>query len=309
MTPDAPVPGPGTLLPHVGFVGLAGAPNVGKSTLVNRLVGQKVSIVSRRPQTTRERVCGIVTDPSMQAILVDIPGVTAPRDALGRFLLDCAAASLKGCDLVIHLRDARRAAAPEDDLVLQTIRDSGKPCWLVWNKIDRLAPGQRPAALPAESPYERALSISAKTGRGVPELLAAVAETLPAGPMLYDPDQISDRHVRFMVAELVREQLFRHLGQEVPYGTAAETEVFDEDRPGGKIFIRVLILTERKAHKPILIGEGGQTLKKIGQQARRQIEELLGEPVFLELWVKIRPHWRADEDQLKRLGLKPPDSC
>jgi GTP-binding protein Era len=291
---------------RVGYVGLAGAPNVGKSTLVNRLVGQKVSIVSERPQTTRERICGIATDERMQAVLMDVPGITQPRDRLGTALLGWVGYSLRRCDLVWHLRDARQREAPDERQVAEMIRKAGKPAWLVWNKIDRVK-GWTAPALTGEVVYARQFGISALRGDGVEALRAALAEALPEGPLLYDPDQTCDRDLRFLAGELVREQLFRHLGQEVPYGTATQTELFDEEREG-KTYIRVLIFTEREAHKPIILGRGGTMLKMIGQRAREQIERLVGAPVYLELWVKVRPKWREDERQLLRLGLRPPNS-
>lgn len=287
---------------RVGFVGLAGAPNVGKSTLLNRLVGQKISIVSDRPQTTRQQVSGIHTDERVQAIFVDIPGILAAGDQFNRALVETAEQGLAGCDVILHLRDVRRAADPADEPVVELLRRAGKPLWLVWNKIDR-RPGRALPPPPAALPYAKVFAISGKTGAGLDALLAGLAEALPQGPLLYDPEQLSDRDLRFMAGELVREKLFRYLGQEVPYGTATEVETFDESRE--KVVIRVVILTERASHKAIIIGQGGQMLKKIGQAARLEIEKLIDQPVFLELWVKVKPAWRKDEHQLKRLGLKP----
>ncbi len=289
---------------RVGYVALAGAPNVGKSTLVNRLVGQKISIVSPRPQTTRERVCGIVTDERMQAILVDIPGILATGDRFNQILVDVAAHELAGCDIVLHLRDPRRPLDPADEPVADLIRRTRRPVWLAWNKIDQFD-GPLPPAPPGIH-YEQVFAISGMDGRGLPELMAALAAALPPGPLLFDPEQVSDRDLRFMAGELVREKLFLHLGQEIPYGTAVEVEEFNEARE--KTFIRALIVTEREAHKRIVIGAGGSMLKRVGQEARVEIEELLERPVFLELWVKVRPHWRRDERQLRQMGLKPPDS-
>lgn len=286
---------------HVGFVGLAGAPNVGKSTLLNRLVGQKISIVSDRPQTTRQQISGILTNEHVQAILVDIPGILAADDKFNRALVETAEQGLAGCDMVLHLRDVRREYDPNDEPVVELLRRSGKPIWLVWNKIDRRTRMLPPT--PADLPYREVYAISGKTGAGLDELLAGLTKALPFGPLLYDPEQVSDRDLRYMAGELVREKLFRYLGQEIPYGTATEVETFDEERE--KVLIRVLILTERENHKAIIIGQGGQMLKKVGQAARIEIEQLVGRPIFLELWVKVRPAWRKDDRQLKRLGLKP----
>ena len=288
----------------VGFVGLAGRPNVGKSTLLNRLVGQKISIVSDRPQTTREQICGIYTDAKLQAVLVDVPGII-PNDAdtFNQSLMHTVATALAGCDLVLHMRDARRPGLPEDIAVGEMIRATGKPVWLVWNKVDAVRSGRPTAAELGDLPYARIFSISAKTGRGVPDLLAAVAEVLPVGPLLYDADQVCDRDLRFLAAEMVREKLFRYLGQEIPYGTIAVTEQFDEDR-AGKAYLRITIVTDRQAHKPIILGHGGAMLKKIGQAARRDIEQLLEREVYLELFVKVTPKWRRNSELLREFGLK-----
>jgi GTP-binding protein Era len=288
---------------RMGFAGLAGVPNVGKSTLVNRLIGQKISIVSDRPQTTRERICGIYSDEAAQMVLVDIPGILEPRDAFNQALMETAAQGLKGCDLILHLRDARRPDDPADLPVQTMIRRSGQPVWLVWNKLDR-APGKMYRAASAGQEYQRIFGISAKTGRGMSELLAALREALPEGPPLYDKDQLSDRDLRFLAAELVREKLFRYLGEEIPYALVTYTEEFDEAR-GEKIYLAVTIMTERAAHKPIIIGKGGAMLKKIGQAARGEIETLCQRPVYLDLRVKVHPRWRKDIHQLIELGLKP----
>ncbi len=289
----------------VGFVGLAGLPNVGKSTLVNRLVGQKISAVSRRPQTTRERIHGIVTDESMQVALVDIPGVVEPTDALGECLMDWVVRGIRQCDLVLHLRDARRTDTEDEGPVLDIIRKSNAPVWLVWNKIDRL---DRPPPSGAGGPveYDKVFAISARTGRGLDPLRKAIGGALPRGPLLYDPEQLCDRDLRYLVAELVREQLFRRLGQEIPYATATQTERYDEEE-GETVHIRVMIITERQAHKPIIIGRGGAMLKKIGHDARLEIERLVGRPVYLELWVKVVPKWRKSKQRLTELGLRPRD--
>lgn len=288
----------------VGFVGLAGRPNVGKSTLLNRLVGQKVSIVSDRPQTTREQICGIYTDERLQAVLVDVPGIIAAEtDPFNQSLMYTVAQSLSRCDLVLHLRDARRPDLAEDNAVAEMIQATGKPVWLVWNKVDAVKSTRPVAASLGELPYGKIFSISAKTGRGVDRLLEAVAETLPQGPLLYDPEQVSDRDLRFLAAELVREKLFRYLGQEIPYGTIAVTEQFEEER-AGKAYLRITIVTDRQAHKPIIVGHRGAMLKKIGQLARHDIEQLLDREVYLELFVKVMPKWRRNPELLREFGLK-----
>lgn len=303
----APLPPPSLHPRPVGFVGLAGAPNVGKSTLVNHLIGQKISIVSDRPQTTRERVCGIYTDENLQAVLVDIPGIMGKQqagDPFNRSLLECASQSLADCEVVLHLRDARRRIDPVDEPVRALLARTNRPRWLVWNKLDRVPSRMFHGDLECDGlTYERVFGISARTGKGLPKLLEALASILPTGPLLYDPDQLCDRDLRFLASELVREKLFRYLGEEVPYGLATQTEVFDENNPE-KVVIRVLILTEREAHKPIIIGHGGAMLRRVGQAARLELEKLTGRPVFLELWVKVRAKWRKNNRILEELGLK-----
>lgn len=291
--------------PHrAGFVGLAGVPNVGKSTLLNRLVGQKVSIMSNRPQTTRHRVCGILTEPGFQAVFVDVPGIPADPGDFNRALVDCADVSLRGCDFILHVRDASTAGGPDDAGVVERLRTIGLPVWQIWNKIDR------PKSIPqaelerAALDYERTFFVSARTGKGLGVLVRAIAARLPEGPALYPEDEASDRDLRFLCAEFVREKLFLFLRQEIPYGLATWTESFEET-PGRPPRILVEIQTEREAHKGIVIGKGGSMLKQVGTAARIQIEEMMGEPVYLELRVQVRPGWRSDPRELERLGLAP----
>ena len=214
---------------RVGFVGLAGAPNVGKSTLVQSPGGAKglhcFGTVPDHPRTGVRHY----SDATMQAILVDIPGILDARDRFNMALMEWAEMGLAGCDLILHLRDARRPNDPADDPVRAMLAKAGKPTWQVWNKVDRMAGRLYPSACDPAL-YEKSFGLSAKTGRGVEPLLEALREALPAGPMLYDPEQICDRELRFLAAELVREKVFRYLGQEIPYATATYTEVFDENR-------------------------------------------------------------------------------
>lgn len=299
---------PATLAPgfKAGFVGMAGTPNVGKSTLVNRLVGQKISIVSKRPQTTRERVAGILTDEKMQAVLLDLPGIIEPRDAFNEAIVNNAAQGLTDCDLILHICDARRGYQEEVAPVEALLRHSKAPVWLIWNKLDRLPSRElsRRHDPPVGAPvYGKTFAISAKTGRGVDKLAEAMRDALPEGVPFYDPEQVCDRNLRFMAAELVREKLFRFLGEELPYATATWTEEFDENR-GPKVYINVVIQVERPTQKPMVIGHEGQLIKRIGESARREIEGLMDRPVYLDLWVKVRPKWRKNEHELIRLGYK-----
>lgn len=288
-----------------GFVGMAGAPNAGKSTLVNRLVGQKVSITSRLPQTTRHRVCGIFTDETMQAVFVDLPGILAAESVFNETLVDCARESLRDADLVLHLRDPITAGGADDQRVIETLRGVRAPIWEVWNKTDLNKPIAPELLQNPALKYEAGYLISAKTGKGVDRLMEGIRERLPAGPAVYPVDDVSDRDLRFLAAEAVREKIFLYLRQEVPYGIATWTDTW-EDRDGRPAHVRVIIQTEREAHKSIIIGAKGASLKKIGTAARQDIEALVGGPVFLELHVQVKEKWRKDEQELIRLGLRLP---
>lgn len=286
-----------------GFVGLAGVPNAGKSTLMNRLIGQKVSITSKAPQTTRHRIAGILTDERMQAIFVDVPGILATEEKFNKRLVECARDSLCGCDIILHLRTAESHGRRNETRVIEMLGKIAVPVWEVWNKMDLGKPIPAAQREASSLQYKEIFFISAKTGRGLPGLLDAVAAALPEGPALYPEEDLSDRNLRFLCAELVREQIFRNLRQEVPYGVATLTEGWEEPDSGGSIHIEITIQTEREAHKGILIGAKGAMLKKIGTAARHEIEKLCGKRVFLDLRVRVRPKWRKNEQELKRFGL------
>lgn len=306
IEPEEKLADPQAEVRRSGLVGLAGVPNAGKSTLVNRILGRKISIVSSCPQTTRHRICGIWTDAPAQAVLVDLPGILETGDKFNGSLVSCAGESLNGCDFVLHVRTTRSAGSPDEEQVGRLLQKIRKPVWQVWNKIDVAPP------VPTESKhgldYARSFAVSAKTGRGIERLKAALKEALPEGPWLYPPEDLSDRDMRFLAAERVREKLFLYLQKELPYGIATWTETW-ENREGAKPLVRVVIQTERESHKRIIIGKGAEMLKKIGSAARREIEDLYGEGIFLELFVRVKPNWRKDEDELSRLELTGGDRC
>ncbi len=290
-----------------GFAAILGKPNAGKSTLMNRLVGEKVAIVSPKPQTTRDRINGIRSDERSQIIFVDMPGLVEPRDRLNEALVENIRQALDGVDLVIHLVDVTdpEPMAPPAPEILGAIE---VPVLAAINKIDRVPRGFDLEKRLAEKPgwiepdrYEEILQISATEGRGLDALLEAVFERLPEGPPLYDPEELTDRDLRWLSGEIVREKVFLLLGEELPYSIAVETEEFRE-REDGKWFIRVVIYVERDSQKGIVIGSGGQMLKKIGQAARGEVEALAGMAVYLELWVKVRKNWRKKENELRRFG-------
>ena len=282
-----------------GFVSIIGRPNAGKSTLLNALVGEKLAIVTRKPQTTRNRIQGIVNverrgkHPAGQIVLVDTPGVHKPINSLNRRMMKEVYDALEGCDLLLLIVDATDKFGAGDQFVLDIVKKGGQPCFLLLNKIDRL---EKQRLLPLIAEYKErhnfaeVIPISAMKGQGLDALLDAVVKALPEGPRYFPKDQITDQPERFLVAELIREQVLLATGQEVPYATTVLIEQYEE---GAKLTrIAATIYCEREGQKAILIGKRGATLKKMGSAARLQIERLLNTKVFLELFVKVRPGWR-----------------
>ena len=287
-----------------GYIGLVGRPNVGKSTLLNRLLGMKISIVSKRPQTTRNRILGVQTLDDAQLIYVDTPGIHgAQKKALNRYLNRSAVAALRDVDVIVMLVEPGRWTE-DDELVLEHIRQAGRPAIAVVNKVD-LVP-QKTELLPCMEElagrfaFHEIVPLSATKGQNLEPLEQAIRPLLPESVFYFPDDQVTDRSQRFLVAELVREQLMRTLGQEVPYSTTVEVEAFEESQH--LVRISAVIWVERSGQKAIVIGQSGQQLKRVGQNARRQIEELVGRQVHLDLWVKIREGWADDERALKSLG-------
>ncbi|MCX8035668.1 MAG: GTPase Era [Candidatus Sumerlaeia bacterium] len=290
---------------RAGFVAIAGKPNVGKSTLMNALIGAKVSAVSRRPQTTREQIKGILTRDNGQIVFVDMPGLIQPRDRFNECLMEQAVEALRDVDLLYHLVEADDPA-PLSPEVAESLARVKCPRFLVVNKIDRLdrnAPRETPALSQIVAHYDETFWISALTGQGLPQLLERTMARLPVHPPYYEGDELTDRDARFLAAEIVREKLFELTGQEVPYSIATECEEFKE-RAEQKHYIRVRIYVERESQKKLVIGADGRVLKKVGELARKDIEALLGHPVYLELWVKVLKNWRKNEADLRRLGYK-----
>jgi GTPase len=289
-----------------GFVALAGRPNVGKSTLVNRVVGEKVAIASERPQTTRRAIRGIATDEGWQAVLVDLPGVQRPRDALTERMQQRTRRELDDADAVLFVLNAQQRVGPGDRFIARAIRWSGTPAVTALNKIDVVDRAGTASALGAVGdlgvPGE-VFPVSALTGEGVPELVAAVVDLLPEGPFLYPPGEATDLPGRLRVAELVREQVLRRTREELPH--AVEVDVHDvEERADGLLVIGARVWAETESQKGILIGAGGRMVREVGTDARREIEALLERRVHLELSVRTRRGWRRDEGMLDRLGIE-----
>jgi GTP-binding protein Era len=290
---------------RAGFVAVIGAPNAGKSTLVNALVGQKVAIVSPKAQTTRARLMGIAIQGSVQILLVDTPGIFQPRRRLDRAMVAAAWTGAQDAELILLVVDAAVGASSEVERIVASLGQRRHPLFLVLNKVDLV---KKPQLLTLSSDLTQRLKpdkvfmISAAEGDGVPDLKEALAEAMPQGPWLYPDDEISDATDRMIAAELTREQIVNQLHQELPYATAVETETW-EDRPDGSTVIRHQILVERDSQKAIVIGKGGRRLKEIGAAARTQIAEHLGRPVHLFLHVKVAPKWGEDRSLYEQIGL------
>jgi GTP-binding protein Era len=288
---------------RAGFVAVIGAPNAGKSTLVNALVGQKVAIVSPKAQTTRARLMGIAIADQTQILLVDTPGIFAPKRRLDRAMVAAAWTGAGDADLIVLVIDASERVRDE---ILKGLEKREHPLFLALNKVDLVKKPQL-LALAAELTQrlnpDKVFMISATQGNGVADLKQALADVMPSGPWLYPEDEVSDATDRMIAAELTREQLVNQLHQELPYATAIETETW-EDRPDGSTEIRQQILVERDSQKAIVIGKGGQRLKSIGAAARAQISQHLGRTVHLYLHVKVNPKWDEDRSLYREIGLE-----
>jgi GTP-binding protein Era len=289
-----------------GFVALAGRPNVGKSTLLNRIVGEKVAIVSDRPQTTRRAIRGIVTADRWQAVLVDLPGVQRPRDALTERMQQRMRRELEGADAVLLVLDGRQRVGPGDRFIARAISAVEIPAVTAVNKCDVLDRSATVAALAAAAELGLAgeiFPVSARTGAGVPELVAGLVEILPEAPLLYPPEVATDLPGRVRVAELVREQVLRRARDELPHAVEVDVEEVEE-RDDGSLVIRARVWAETESQKAILIGARGRMVRDVGTAARREIEALLGRHVHLDLGVRARRGWRRDEALLDRLGIE-----
>ena len=288
-----------------GYVAIIGRPNVGKSTLMNSLIGEKLSIVTPKPQTTRTRVLGILTEDDAQMVFLDTPGFLRPRGLLQEAMVREVREGLSEADVVLAITDATDLERTFDEELRELLKSSGRPAVVALNKMDLV--GQKEIFEGLKWLYEsfptEVVPISALKGHNLDELKKVLKGFLPEGPFLYPPEVLADQPERFFVAELIREELFLNLGQELPYATAVKVEEFRERDPSqGKTYIRATIYVEKPSQRGIVIGEGGAMLKKIGQWARKKIEAFLGRPVYLELWVKVRPKWSRKEATLRELG-------
>ncbi|MDB4915733.1 MAG: GTP-binding protein Era-like-protein [Gemmatimonadetes bacterium] len=286
-------------MPKAGIVTVVGKPNAGKSTLLNRIIGEKLAIVSDKPQSTRDRVVGIHTAGDVQMIILDTPGLLNPRYELQRAMRGTALRALKDADLIIYLADATERTPPSIVVAAELESPPRAPVWTVLNKVDAIRPVEREEL--AEAILD-ARFISALTGDGVDELVVAIGQQLPESPFLYPEEEISTASVRFFVSELVRETALEQLDQEVPYSLACEVEEFRETQ--SPVYIRTVLYLERESQKRILIGANGQRIKDIGRAARVKVEAFIGAAVYLDLWVKVLPNWRKSDSAIRRFGYR-----
>ena len=293
---------------HSGFVALIGAPNAGKSTLVNQLVGTKVSIVTHKVQTTRAIIRGIATHKQAQIVLLDMPGIFKPKRALDRAMVSTAWGGAKDTDIVLVLIDAERGIKGDADMILDSLAEVRQPKILVLNKIDQVRPEsllKLTTEVNACADFARTFMVSALTGSGCQDLLDYLAEALPAGPWYYPEDQVSDLPMRQLAAEITREKLYLRLHQELPYSSHIETERWEEKKDGS-VRIEQVIYVERDSQKKIVLGHKGETIRAIGQAARMEIAGILEQKVHLFLFVKVRENWGDDPERYREMGLEFP---
>lgn len=289
---------------HSGFITIVGRPNVGKSTLMNAMVGEKVAIVSNRPQTTRNRIMGVMTQPDWQIVFLDTPGIHQPRTRLGEYMMQSVHDAMDGSDGVLVLVDATQIGE-QDRKIVKEMAQKKLPKVLALNKIDLLEPEKLLAIIAsfAEEGYDAIIPISAKTGDGLEALTSQLVKGLPEGPKYFPDDMITDQPERQICAEMIREKALLHLRDEVPHGIGVEMMAMNKENDHF-MEIHATIYCEREAHKGIIIGKHGAMLQQIGSEARMDIEQLLGMHVNLKLWVKVRPDWRNRADDLRTLGYQ-----
>ena len=287
-----------------GYVSIIGEPNVGKSTLLNAMMGEKLAIVTPKPQTTRNRITGILTTDAYQVIFLDTPGVLTPKYRLHDQMVKAAYTAITDADLVLYMIDVGRLNSGIEKKILDELKKAAQPVILVINKIDLIPP---PALLPVianyqeKFPFLELIPISATTGNGVSQLRESIVKHIPEGPHYFPPDQLSDLPERFFISETIREKIFLRTSQEIPYASSVVVEEFKE-RPNGKIYINAMLYVERQSQKGILVGKGGKTIKRIGQLARTEIEQFLETTIFLDLRVSVKADWRRDGRKLRDMG-------
>lgn len=289
-----------------GFVSIVGRPNVGKSTLLNTIIGEKIAIVSEKPQTTRTRIQGIYTCERGQVIFVDTPGIHKPKHLLGEYMVKVSARSLEEVDIIYYMTDVTRPFGGGESFILEQLKDARVPVFLLVNKIDLVSEQEVKDYIQIfnqQRSFSEVVSISAACGTNLQLLLDKTLDALPEGPLYYPEDDLTDQPIYLLVAELIREKALMLTRDEVPHSLAVEVEEFKK-QANGKVYVRAAIYMERDSQKRIVIGKKGQMLKTIGEQARQDIESLLDTAVYLDLWVKVKKNWRDNEGTLNQLGYR-----
>lgn len=289
-----------------GFVSIVGRPNVGKSTLLNTVIGHKIAIVSEKPQTTRTRIQGILTDKAGQIIFIDTPGIHKPKHLLGEYMVEVSTRSLEEVDLIYYMTDVTRPFGGGEQYIVNQLKEASVPIFLLVNKIDLATASEVEEftrSFTGQMSFAEVIPLSAVQRTNVDRLLSTTYSYLPEGPLYYPEGDLTDQPVSFIAAELIREKALLLTRDEVPHSLAVEVEEF-KNEVRGKIYLRAVIYTERDSQKGIIIGKNGQMLKTIGEQARQDIELMLGNPVYLDLWVKVKKNWRDNENNLKQLGYR-----
>jgi GTPase len=288
-----------------GYVAIAGTPNAGKSTLLNRMLGEKISITSKKPQTTRNRILGVLHRPDAQMVFFDTPGVFHAKDKLNRRIVDAAFSAVADADLILVVIDVAQPDINAERLLVNRLRDQSKPVVLALNKIDLVEKSGLLESIDKWADtyqFHDVVPISAKAGTQINELIQAMVSVLPQGPPYFPEDTLTDASARFLAAEMIREQVFRLTGEEIPYATAVTVDTFKEKSRGDLVKIEATIHLERDSQKGIVIGKSGGKLKQIGVQAREQIEHMLGTKVYLKLFVRVQKNWRKDTKAIRRFG-------
>jgi GTP-binding protein Era len=289
-----------------GFVSIIGRPNVGKSTLMNHVIGQKIAIMSDKPQTTRNKIQGVLTSQEGQIIFIDTPGIHKPKTKLGDYMVKLATSTLNEVDIILFMVDVAEGYGSGDQFIMDQMKQIKTPVFLLLNKIDKVGPEN---LLPAIELYakhysfEEVIPISAHLGNNVNTLIQQILKRLPEGPQYYPSDQITDHPERFVVAELIREKVLELTREEIPHSIAIEIEEMKAREHNETVYISAVVYCERESQKRILIGKKGSVLKEIGQKARAEIEPLLGSKIFLDLWVKVKKDWRNKASQIRQFGF------
>ncbi|PHA00989.1 GTPase Era [Bacillus pseudomycoides] len=289
-----------------GFVSIIGRPNVGKSTFLNRIIGQKIAIMSDKPQTTRNKIQGVYTENDAQVIFIDTPGIHKPKHKLGDFMVKMAQTTIKEVDIVLFMVNAEEGFGRGEEFIIEKLQETKRPVFLVINKIDQVHPEELLGLIDKyRTLYDFAeiVPISALEGNNVEALIGAIKKYLPEGPQYYPENQVTDHPERFIIAELIREKVLHLTREEVPHSVAVVIDAIQK-REGGAIYVNATVIVERPSQKGIVIGKQGKLLKEIGKRARFDIESLLGSRVFLELWVKVQKDWRNKMSQLRDLGFR-----